>query len=128
MKNQIVKAIGGILAILALAVFTQVCVSAQSRSTATPQKTESRRDQGLAGSWDVTTMIRDCESGTVFVSFPAMMTYHQGGTMQEAANDAAPLLRRRAREFGSSRQDGRIQGHSTSSVTTPTDHSLAWVK
>jgi hypothetical protein len=93
MRNQIVKAIGGMLAILTLAVLTQVCVSAQTRSSATPQKTDSNRDQGLAGSWDVTTMIRDCESGTIFVSFPAMMTYHQGGTMQEAANDAAPLLR-----------------------------------
>ena len=75
MKKQILKAIGGAsLAILMLAVFTQVWVSAQG---------QNGNEQGLIGSWDVEVTIRDCQTGTPFFSFPAMMTYDQGGTMQE---------------------------------------------
>lgn len=77
MKNQILKAIGGTaLAILLLATFAQVPVSAQG---------QSGNEQGLVGSWNVVVSLRDCETGTVFVSFPAMMTYNQGGTTQQTA-------------------------------------------
>ena len=52
MKKQILKAIGGAaLAILVLAVFAQVWVSAQA---------QSGNEQGLIGSWDVQVTIRDC--------------------------------------------------------------------
>jgi hypothetical protein len=77
MKKQTLKALGGAsLAILMLAGFTQVWVSAQGKYV---------NEQGLVGSWNVTVSLRDCETGTVFVSFPAMNTYNQGGTMQQAA-------------------------------------------
>jgi len=76
MKKQILKAIGGAaLAILVLAVFAQVWVSAQA---------QSGNEQGLIGSWDVQVTIRDCQTGTEFFSFPATNTYNQGGTMQES--------------------------------------------
>lgn len=76
MKKQILKAIGGAaLAILVLAVFAQVWISAQA---------QSGNEQGLIGSWDVQVTIRDCQTGTEFFSFPATNTYNQGGTMQES--------------------------------------------
>ncbi len=53
----------------------------------------SQNEQSLIGSWDVRITIRNCQSGMALVSFPAMMTFNQGGTMQETANDATPLLR-----------------------------------
>jgi hypothetical protein len=77
MKKQILKAIGGVsLAILMLAVFGQVWVSAQ---------VQNGNQQGLIGSWNVQVTLRDCESGTPFVTFPAMNTYNQGGTTQQTA-------------------------------------------
>lgn len=87
MKNRILKAIGGAsLAILMLAGFAQVWVSAQDKSSE-PLKNEGQNgnEQGLVGSWDVQVTIRDCQTGTAFVSFPAMYTYNQGGTIQQTA-------------------------------------------
>ena len=89
MKSQSLKAIGVSLAILMLAVFAQVWVSAKESSE--PLQNDS--EQGLVGSWNVQVTIRDCQTGAALVNFPAMITFNQGGTMQETANDAAPLLR-----------------------------------
>ncbi len=91
MKKQILKAIGGAsLVIVILALFSQVWVSAQDSDN---ELLPNGNERSLVGSWDVQVSIRDCQTGAVFVSFPAMITYNQGGTMQETANDAAPLLR-----------------------------------
>ena len=77
MKRQTVKAIGGAtLAILVLAVFAQVRA---------PARAQSGNEQGLVGSWNLEVTLRDCDSGTPFVSFPAMNTYNQGGTTQQTA-------------------------------------------
>jgi hypothetical protein len=76
MKNRILQTIGGAtLAIVALVGFTQVWVSAQVQ-----------RDQSLIGSWDVQVTARDCNTGAPipFIPvFPAILTYNQGGTMDE---------------------------------------------
>jgi hypothetical protein len=85
MKKQILKAIGGAsLAILVLAVFAQVRMSAQ---------VQNGNEQGLVGSWDVQVTGRDCQTGTPFFSFPAMITYNQGGTMQESDLGGPGLVR-----------------------------------
>jgi hypothetical protein len=76
MKNRILKVVGGAtMAIAVLACFTQVWVSAQVQ-----------REPGLIGSWDVQVTARDCETGAPipFIPvFPAVLTYNQGGTMDE---------------------------------------------
>ena len=88
MKKQILKAIGGVsLAILALVVFAQVWVSAQE---------QNNNEQGLVGSWDVQVTVRDCHTGLPipFIPiFPAMITYNQGGTMQESDLGGPGLVR-----------------------------------
>ena len=77
MRKQMLKTIGGAaLAILVLAVFAQVRVPAQVKKG---------NEQGLVGSWNLVVSLRDCQTGTVFVSFPAMDTYNQGGTTQQTA-------------------------------------------
>ena len=77
MKRRILTTIGGAtLAILALGVFAQVWVSAQ---------TQKGNDQSLIGSWDAQVTLRDCDSGVPFVTFAAMYTYNQGGTTQQTA-------------------------------------------
>ena len=91
MKKQILKALGGVsLAILMLAAFAQVWVSAENKGN---ESLQNDNEQGLVGSWNVQVTIRDCQTGAALVSFPAMLTFNQGGTMQETANDAAPLSR-----------------------------------
>ena len=91
MKKQILKVIGGVsLAVLMLAIFAQVWVLAEDkRSESLPNGNEL----SIVGSWDVRVTIRDCQSGAALANFPAMITFNHGGTMQETANDAAPLLR-----------------------------------
>jgi hypothetical protein len=77
MKKQFVKAIGGAsLAIVMLAGFAHVWASTQGQSI---------NDQGLVGSWNLQVALRDCDTGTILVSFPAMNTYNQGGTTQQTA-------------------------------------------
>ena len=86
MKKQILKAIGGVsVAILMLAVFAQVRVSAQDNDNELLQNGNVGNEQSLVGSWDVTISIVSCQNpAIVFFSFPATITYHQGGTMQES--------------------------------------------
>ncbi len=95
MKNTFLKTIGGTaLAILMLTFSAQIWVSAQSDEQTQENLSERRgNDRTLEGSWDVRVTIRDCQTGAALASFPAMNTFMQGGTMQETANDAAPLLR-----------------------------------
>ena len=103
MKNSYVKTIGATaLAILMLAVSPQILVFAQVDSKTENQNTglsrensseENEHSKTLVGSWDVQVTIRNCQNGAALVSFPALITFNEGGTMQETANDAAPLLR-----------------------------------
>lgn len=86
MKKQILKAIGGAsLAILMLAVFAQVQVPAQGNNSKVSPNDNGGNEQGLVGSWNLQVTLRDCQSGTPLVTFPAMNTYNQGGTMQQTA-------------------------------------------
>ena len=94
MKKQILKAIGGVsLAILMLAVFAQVRVSAQDNDKVLLRNGNGGHERSLVGSWDVQVTIRDCQTGTPFFSFPAMLTYNQGGTMQESDLGGPGLVR-----------------------------------
>ena len=75
MRKQTLKTISrASLAILVSAVFAQMWVSAQAQN-----------EQGLVGSWDLQVTLRDCATGTPLVTFAAINTYNQGGTMNQAA-------------------------------------------
>jgi hypothetical protein len=102
MRKQTLKAISrASLAILVLAVFGQMWVSA-----------EAQNEQGLVGSWDLQVTLRDCDTGTPLVTFAAINTYNQGGTMNQASRHppgAAPS-----------------GGHGVWSHTTGRDYSAAF--
>jgi hypothetical protein len=89
MKNRLLKTVfGTTLAILMLAVSAQIWVSAQDKSN------EDNEDhQGIVGSWNVQVKIRDCQTGAVLGTFPAMITYNEGGTLLEAANNPDSFYR-----------------------------------
>ena len=89
MKNTFLKTISGAaLAIFMLAMFAQVQVSAQILEEVPPGQS---RD--LEGSWNIQVTRRHCQTGAAIVTFPAMNTFMQGGTMQEFSTGAAPLTR-----------------------------------
>jgi len=98
MKNTFLKTIStAALAILMLAVFAPIWVSAQDNVIELPNlqelPDERRNARDLEGSWNVLVTIRNCQTGAAIVTFPAMNTFMQGGTMQEFSTGAAPLTR-----------------------------------
>lgn len=103
MNKQILKVIGGAsLAILMLATFALLSVSANESL----QDGNGGIGRTLVGSWDVQVTSRDCQTGAAFFSFPAMTTYHQGGTMQETDLGGPGLVRLPAHGVWE-RQNGR---------------------
>ena len=96
MKNTFLKTIGTAwLAILMLATFALISVSAQDKSseesnTQTQEDSSKQSDnaRGLEGSWSSQVTIRNCETGAALFTFPAMQTYMRGGTMQDSSADS----------------------------------------
>lgn len=87
MKRQILKAISGVALTILVVVLAHVWVSAQEQAGNEP---------ALVGSWDARITSRDCETGTpiAFIPvFPAIITYDQGGTMQETDLGGPGLVR-----------------------------------
>ncbi len=94
MKNTFLKIIGTTaLAILMMAMFAQVQVSAQDIINEQPQKDSVQTAPTLEGSWNVLVTPRNCMTGVPMGTNPAMLTFNQGGTMHEAASRIAPSLK-----------------------------------
>ena len=89
MRKQILKAMGGAsLAMLMLTTFAQVWVSAQDN--------DNGNENSLVGSWDVRVTARDCQTGVPIPCipiFPAIVTYDQGGTLQQTDLGGPGLVR-----------------------------------
>ena len=102
MKNKFMEVIGrAALAILMLAIFAQVQVSAQDivdkeqikEQTEGILLSQSVGTRTLEGSWSVQVTVRNCQTNAALATFPAMNTFMRGGTMQEFSVGAAPLTR-----------------------------------
>ena len=87
MKNIFLKTIGAALAIVALAAFVQVLVSAQDNDGG------YKGARGLEGVWDVQVTSRNCETGEAIRTFPAMQTFAQGGTLSDWGSGNPPSRR-----------------------------------
>jgi hypothetical protein len=98
MTKTFLKMIGtATLAILALAAFDQMWISAQDLSDAESQQEELSKGLGaraLEGSWTAQTVVRNCDTGAPMgEAFDKMVTFTQGGTLQEDSTGSAPLPR-----------------------------------
>jgi len=103
MKNTFLKTIGTMaLAILMLAMFTQISVSAQDiiNEEKSDEQTQvedlaarSRNARALVGVWNLQVTGRNCQTGEVIRTFPSMFTIHRGGTMNEWGSGNAPSTR-----------------------------------
>ena len=74
----------GLLVALAAGIFAM-----PARAT---QASESQAGK-LEGTWRVQVTIRDCQSGAALRTFPAMLTFAQGGTLTETTTGFPPALR-----------------------------------
>jgi hypothetical protein len=87
MKSSILKSIHGVALVFVLTLagvaFTQGVKA---------QKPESQAKQ-LDGTWRVQVTIRVCQTGAEIFSFPALVTFAQGGTMTETNAGPGPTLR-----------------------------------
>ncbi len=102
MKKTFLKTIGTTwLAILMLAAFAQISVSAQDKTNEEGNGAQTQEDllkwnnnpRALEGSWNVQVMVRNCQTGDAIRTFPRMNTFMRGGTMQEFSAAVAPSLR-----------------------------------
>jgi hypothetical protein len=87
MKNIFLKTLGGAFAIVALAAFVQIFVSAQDNDGG------YKGARGLEGVWDVQVTARNCQTGEAIRTFPAMQTFAQGGTLSDWGSGNPPSRR-----------------------------------
>lgn len=102
MKNTFLKTIGSAaLAILMLATFAQISVSAQDNDNEAKSDEQTQEDlatrrentRKLEGVWNFQVTGRNCQTGAEIRRFPAMFTYMRGGTLNEFGNSNPPSLR-----------------------------------
>lgn len=102
MKNTILKTIGkAMLAVLTLAAFAQISVSAQELSgeentgaqSQAELATRRQNTRKLEGSWNHTGTRLNCTTGAPLGTFSAMFTFARGGTFWESGTQISPALR-----------------------------------
>ena len=103
MTNTILKTIGMMtLAMLMLTAFAQISVSAQDigNNEKDDEKSQEedavmRRDNSrkIEGVWNLTVTRRDCATGAVIGSGPAILTFARGGTMHDFGSGRPPATR-----------------------------------
>lgn len=102
MGNKILKKIGAAaLAIMMLAIFAQIQVSAQEslneeQNELNEEQTENellRRKRSLVGTWNAQVTARNCQTGAEIVSFPATATFNFGGTAIVSEAGIAPAVK-----------------------------------
>jgi len=64
-----------------------------SSSLTTAAGAPTAESKGLEGTWRMQVTIRDCASGTALRTFPAFLTFAQGGTLTETTTGFPPALR-----------------------------------
>ena len=80
--------------------------------TARAQSEDARANNGLEGTWHLQLSVRDCQTGTVLRSFPALAAFSKGGTL--AVTTAGQLPSLSTTGLGVWRH---TQGHSYSAVS-----------
>ena len=96
MKLRAMKIVACLSLVTAL-VLAQAIVGTQAwgATTQETQKLEKTISPGkrLEGTWRVQVSSRDCASGAVLRTFPAMLTFAQGGTFTETTTGFPPAMR-----------------------------------
>jgi hypothetical protein len=89
MKSRKMSLVAGLILVTAVVLAgTSSLVPAVGARSSGPAES-----QGLEGTWRVQVTIRDCASGTPLRTFPAFLTFAQGGTLTETTTGFPPTLR-----------------------------------
>jgi hypothetical protein len=96
MKSRKMNMIAGLLLMGAL-VLTATSFRTSVLGATAPQAQSIEKSESLGGklegTWRVQVTIRDCASGTALRTFPAFLTFAQGGTLTETTTGFPPALR-----------------------------------
>lgn len=57
-----------------------------------PGVASAQGPRAIAGTWDVTITLRNCQSGDPIRSFPRLITFHRGGSVSETAAGGTAAL------------------------------------
>jgi len=83
-----------------------------------PELAESN-GPNLEGTWRVQVTIRDCNSGAALRTFPALLTFAQGGTLTETTTGFPPALRSSGHGFWRHTSDHSYMAVSEAFLFTP---------
>lgn len=97
MKSRILKSINRVALVFVLtlagAAFLTQGVKAQTPEGQEEQEKSNSQAGRLEGTWRVKVTIRVCQTGAEIFTFPALVTFAQGGTMTETSADSSPAVR-----------------------------------
>ena len=96
MKSRKRKIVAGVVLMIALVLagtyLRQPTLAATHQSEIQSQE-KSESNGKLQGTWRVQVTIRDCTSGAALRTFPAFLTFAEGGTLTETTTGFPPALR-----------------------------------
>jgi hypothetical protein len=84
MNSKIMKALGATIAAV-LMITALTAGFARGQKSNAPELSSGKRS--IEGAWKNQVRIVDCDTRTVFATFPGLLTYHHGGTVSETAGD-----------------------------------------
>ncbi|MEP6636001.1 MAG: hypothetical protein ABJB97_04690 [Acidobacteriota bacterium] len=94
MKSKRMNMVVGIALLVALTIAgtitTTPALAAQKSDSSAQNEAQGKK---LEGTWRVQVSIRDCQSGAPLRTFPAFLTFAQGGTLTETTTGFPPALR-----------------------------------
>lgn len=81
-----------VIGLALLAALTLAGMISTKTALGAPERAESNGPK-LEGTWRVQVTIRDCNSGATLRTFPALLSFAQGGTLTETTAGFPPALR-----------------------------------
>ena len=108
MKSRKTNLVAG-LALMTALILPALCFWMPVEGAQSSPNAESQR---IDGTWRVQVTIRDCTSGAALRTFPAFLTFAQGGTLTETTTGFPPSLRTPGHGFWS-----HLTGHGYSAVS-----------
>jgi hypothetical protein len=96
MKSRILKLVAGLALLFAVAVSGAIFLTAGSVANAHNAERQDRSESGekkLDGTWRAQVTLRDCQTGSAIRTFPALLTFAEGGTLTETTTAFPPAAR-----------------------------------
>jgi hypothetical protein len=96
MKSRILKSVAGFALLLAVTVSGAIFLSVGAVANAQDSDRQERSESGarkLEGTWRVQVTLRDCNTAAVLRTFPALLTFAEGGTLTETTTAFPPAAR-----------------------------------